>query len=105
MTKLMELFASSELARYRWTVGWRVFLASVGGFLIANLSVPVLAVFSDEQRALTTYSATMLSFVIWLLVIMTVFSLAKTWHATLIVLGAMLLMTFVVLMQQGGAAL
>lgn len=105
MSKLLQFFAATELARYRWTVGWRVFLASVGGFLIANLSVPVLAVFSDEQRALTTYSATMLSFVIWLLVIMTVFSLAKTWRATLMVLGAVLLMTFVVLMQQGGAAL
>jgi Na+/melibiose symporter-like transporter len=105
MTKLLEIFASTELARYRWMVGWRAVLASVGGFLIANLSVAVLALFADEQRALTTYSATMLSFVIWLLVIMTVFSLAKTRHATLMVLGAMLLMSVVVVLDQAGAAL
>ena len=102
MSKLLQFFAATELARYRWTVGWRVFLASVGGFLIANLSVPVLALLADEQRALTTYSATLFSFVVWLAVIMLVFSLAKTLHATLLVLGALLLMSGVVLLAQGG---
>ena len=105
MSKLLQFFAATELARYRWTVGWRVFLASVGGFLIANLSVPMLALFADEQRALTTYSATLFSFVVWLLVIMTVFSLSKTLHATLLVLGALLLMSVVVLLEQGGLLL
>jgi len=102
MSKLLQFFAATELARYRWTVGWRVFLASVGGFLIANLSVPVLVLFADEQRALTTYSATLFSFVVWLAVIMLVFSLSKTLHATLLVLGALLLMSGVVLLAQGG---
>ncbi|MBU0913236.1 MAG: hypothetical protein KKF22_11915 [Gammaproteobacteria bacterium] len=105
MSKLLQLVAATELARYRWTVGWRALLASVGGFLIANLSVPMLVLFADEQRALTTYSATLFSFVVWLLVIMTVFSMSKTLHATLLVLGALLLMSAVVLLEQGGLLL
>lgn len=105
MTKLLQFFAATELARYRWAVGWRALLASVGGFLIANLSVAVLAMFADEQRALTTYSVMLCSFVVWLLVIMTVFSLTKTIHATWLVLGTLLLLTVEVLIHQGGLSL
>ncbi|WP_127026134.1 hypothetical protein [Rheinheimera mangrovi] len=103
MNKLLQTFAATELARYRWTVLWRVFLASAGGFLIANLTAPVLASLADEQRALLTHGATVFSFLVWLTVIMAVFSLSKTRHATLLVLGAVLLMSAVVLLASGGS--
>lgn len=82
---------SRNEAAFRWAVAWRVVLAVAGGFLIASLSVPLLAL-PFAETALATYSAMLASFVVWLLVIMTVFHQATTLKATGLVGGLLLLM-------------
>ncbi|MCH4248675.1 MAG: hypothetical protein LKF82_12750 [Acinetobacter populi] len=64
----------SELQIYRCTVFARCLLAIFAGFAIANLTVPLVAFFSFGQLAMATYSGLLLSFVIWLLYILYVFS-------------------------------
>lgn len=83
--KTLGLHTLSDDARYRWMVFSRVLAATVGGFLIANLSVPVLAGLFSGQGVLATYSAMLLSFVVWLIAIIWVFSAAtlkRVWTGT-----------------------
>lgn len=61
--------------RYRWMVFGRCFLAIFGGYLIASLSIPLITLLTPDNLALATYSALMLSFTVWLVVIIAVFSI------------------------------
>lgn len=87
----MKFFNLSDTAKYRWMVFGRCFLAIVGGFLIASFSVPLIAL-SSEQKALATYTGLIISFIMWLLIIIYVFSVKsaiKAWWAILIILIVM----------------
>ena len=72
--KSLGLFVLSHSMRYRWMVFCRALVAVVGGFVIAGLSVPLLALLLPGSAAMATYIAMMLSFVVWLLVIVWAFS-------------------------------
>ncbi|AOA58469.1 hypothetical protein [Acinetobacter larvae] len=65
---------------YRLQVLTRILLASIAGFIIANLSIPAIALFFPTQLAIATYSATLLSFIIWLVFIMSMFTIKKIRH-------------------------
>lgn len=83
--KILNLIAPSDSIRYRWMVFSRTLLAVVGGFIIANLSVPLIALSSGGNLALATYSAVLFSFTVWLLVVLWVFnadSAKKAWGWT-----------------------
>lgn len=89
---MMKQFNLSENSKYRWMVFSRCILAIVIGFLIANLSVPIIAFIFHGQKVLATYSGLMLSFIVWLLVIIYVFSVKTARKAWLVIGGVFLLM-------------
>lgn len=88
---MMKFFNLSDIVKYRWMVFGRCFLAAVGGFSIASFSVPLIAL-SSEQKALATYTGLIISFIMWLLIIIYVFSVKsaiKAWWFTLMILIVM----------------
>lgn len=88
---MMKFFNFSDIVKYRWMVFGRCFLAAVGGFLIASISVSLIAL-SSVQKALATYTGLIISFIMWLLIIIYVFSVKssiKAWWAILIILMVM----------------
>lgn len=87
---------SNDLTRYRWMIFIRCLLAAAGGFLIANLSVAVIGLLFDDSQALATYSAMLFSFMVWLLVVMLVFTLRSIRIAALSVCSTTVAMFLVV---------
>lgn len=81
-----------ENTKYRWMVFSRCFLAVIVGFLIANLSVPIIALIFYEQKALATYSGLMMSFAIWTLIILYIFSATTAKRAWLVVSSSFVIM-------------
>ncbi len=77
---------------YRWMVFIRCCLSIFGGYIIASLSVPLIALLFPEHLALATYSALMLSFTIWLAVIVIVFSIKELKSAVAYILISILFM-------------
>lgn len=69
-----KLFALTEAQRYRWMVLARCLLAVFAGFAIANLTVPVIGLAFSRSLALATFTGLLLSFVVWLVYIIYVFS-------------------------------
>jgi len=65
----------------------RILLASLGGFCIANLTVPVIGLMFPEQLALAVYAGLQLSFVVWLVFILAIFSIKNAFHAFCLTLG------------------
>lgn len=98
MTKQLNRQPASHLNRYRWQVFCRCCLAIVGGYLIANLSIPVITLLTPQRLALATYSALLLSFVLWLIAIMAIFSMKTLKKATLLTAGTLLFMTIAMLL-------
>lgn len=71
----------SDDTRYRLMVFSRCVAAIAGGYLLASLSVSVISFIFFHQQHLATYSGMMLSYVIWLLVILWVFSTSSAKRA------------------------
>lgn len=91
----MKPFNLSASAKYRWMVFSRCFLAVVIGFFIANLSVPLVALWFDDLKALATYSGLLLSFTLWLLVIIYVFSVKSAIKAWLVITGILIAISII----------
>ncbi|AYA02525.1 hypothetical protein BEN74_06405 [Acinetobacter sp. WCHAc010034] len=72
---------------YRFRVLLRILLASLGGFCIANLTVPVVGLMFPEQLALAVYAGLQLSFVVWLVFILVIFSIKSVFHGFCLTLG------------------
>lgn len=72
---------------YRFRVLLRILLASLGGFCIANLTVPVIGLMFPEQLALAVYAGLQLSFVVWLVFILAIFSIKSVFHGFCLTLG------------------
>jgi len=72
---------------YRFRVLLRILLASLGGFCIANLTVPVVGLMFQEQLALAVYAGLQLSFVVWLVFILAIFSIKSVFHGFCLTLG------------------
>jgi hypothetical protein len=47
---MMKFFNFSDIVKYRWMVFGRCFLAAVGGFLIASISVSLIALSSEQKH-------------------------------------------------------
>ncbi|MCY1162191.1 hypothetical protein D9M71_25360 [compost metagenome] len=71
----------NDQQRYRFMVLLRILLASLGGFCIANLTVPVVGLMFPEHLALAVYAGLQLSFVVWLVFILVIFSIKNAFHA------------------------
>lgn len=77
--KLENLNLNANLI-YRLQVFCRVVLASIVGFAIANLAAAAIGLIFSSQQAVATYSGMLLSFVLWLIFIIAIFTIKKTRH-------------------------
>lgn len=68
----------NDQQHYRFMVLLRILLASLGGFCIANLTVPVVGLMFPEQLAL---AGLQMSFIVWLVFILAIFSIKNALHA------------------------
>ena len=87
-------------SHYRWSVFCRCCLAILGGYLFASLSVALITLLTPEELALATYSAMMLSFTVWLVAIMVVFSINSLKKASIVSSTSLLLMLVAVELLQ-----
>lgn len=97
----MKKLNINDGARYRWAVFARVFIAVVGGFLLASLTVPLLAYLFPACLAMATYTGMILSFLVWLLAILWAFSTKTTQRAWLGICGSIVSMGITVLLLKG----
>ena len=80
---------SNAQQHYRLIVLIRILLAAFGGFAVANLSVAAIALLFPDELAIATYAGFLLSFVVWLVLILAIFSIKKTIHAVWLCIGAL----------------
>lgn len=73
MTNLLSR-AFSETARYRWAIASRVLAAFVGGYILSSLLLLLLALIWPLPQAEAIAASTMLSFILYLLIIIWAFS-------------------------------
>ena len=69
-------------SRYRWSIGSRVLAASVGGYAFVSLLAAAAALLLPMERFDAYLTATMSAFVVYAIVIMSVFrarSAARAW--------------------------
>jgi len=78
-----EKLNMNEMSKYRWMVFARIVLAVVAGFVIATLSVAVIAFMYPDSRAVATYTGLIFSFVVWLIYIIYIFSVKSLSKALL----------------------
>lgn len=71
-------FKLNAQQHYRFTVFIRILLASFGGFGIANLTVAMVGLFFPNQLAIATYTGFLISFIVWLVFILIIFSMQST---------------------------
>lgn len=81
LMKISGFRTLSDAARYRWAVLSRVLAATVGGFMIAGLSVPVITGLLPGPNELATYGAMLLSFTVWLIAVLWVFTASNATRA------------------------
>ena len=85
-----HIIKSNVQQHYRLIVLIRVLLAAFGGFCVANLSVAVVGLLFPDNLAVATYAGFLLSFIIWLVFILTIFSIKKTLNTVWLCGGALL---------------
>lgn len=103
MHALMRIVDSRKLsdgARYRWMVFSRILAAAMGGFLIANLSVPLVTALFPGRGILATYSGMLFSYVVWLIVILWVFSASSATRAWIGAAGTALALSVLALLSK-----
>lgn len=80
----LENLNLNENLLYRLQVLCRVVLASIVGFAIVNLAAAVIGLIFTSQQAVATYSGMLLSFMLWLIFIIAIFTIKKTRHTVLL---------------------
>lgn len=93
----LDFLTLSELQHYRMMVLIRIILAIFGGFLIASLTVACIGLMFPDQRALATYTGLLLSFVVWLSFIISIFTVKRTIFAiqlTFIIITVLSILTW-----------
>ncbi|OTG78438.1 hypothetical protein B9T33_14020 [Acinetobacter sp. ANC 5054] len=73
--------------QYRLVVFVRIFLAVFAGFLIANLTVATVGLLFPNQLAIATYTGFLLSFIVWLVFILAMFSMKTILNTVWLSLG------------------
>lgn len=68
-----------------FALGWRVLLALVGGFAIANLAAIAISQLPGDNKVDGIVAGMMWSFVVYTLVVISVFTVRTAWRATLLV--------------------
>ncbi len=76
----------NEEARYRWMVASRVLIAAVGGYALTSVATIFLALVWPLPKAQAVMAATMLSFALYAIVVIWVFSVGSAKRAWLGVL-------------------
>ncbi|MCG7534165.1 hypothetical protein [Pseudoalteromonas sp. OOF1S-7] len=66
-------------------LGWRVLLALVGGFVIANLAAIAISQLLVDNKVDGIVAGMMWSFVVYTFVIICVFAVRSAWRATILV--------------------
>ncbi|MFW2148016.1 hypothetical protein ACK2M2_07760 [Acinetobacter sp. TY1] len=85
-----HIIKSNVQQHYRFIVLIRVLLAAFGGFCVANLSVAVVGLLFPDNLAVATYAGFLLSFIVWLVFILAIFSIKKTLNTVWLCSGALL---------------
>lgn len=91
-------------ARYRWTVASRVAAAALGGYALSSAATVLMALLWPAPKAQAVLWATMLSFVIYTVVVIWAFttrSATRAWAGMLI--GTAVLAALAWLLKNGGA--
>lgn len=84
-----HIIKSNVQQHYRLIVLIRVLLAAFGGFCVANLSVAVVGLLFPDNLAVATYAGFLLSFIVWLVFILAIFSIKKTLNTVWLCSGAL----------------
>ena len=95
----------NDSARYRWAVASRVVAAFVGGYVLSSLLLLLLALVWPLPRAEAIGASTMVSFILYALIIIWAFSVKRLRTVWLGILSSSLLCGALVwwLMPGGGA--
>lgn len=72
---------------HRFIVFIRILLASLGGFAAANLTVAMVGLLFPNQLAIATYTGFLISFIVWLVFILAVFSIKSTLKTVCLSIG------------------
>ncbi|TCM67035.1 hypothetical protein EC844_11076 [Acinetobacter calcoaceticus] len=100
-----ELLQLSKQRQVQLLILSRIILAIVAGFLIASFSVALIAKLYPATRAVATYTGLLLSFLIWLIYIIYIFSTKRLGRGSIYTVGILLLLcAWVLLFKQGGGA-
>lgn len=89
-------FQLNAQQHYRFIVFIRILLASFVGFGVANLTVAMVGLLFPNQLAIATYTGFLISFIVWLLLILTVFSMKSTVKAVWLSIALLLSLTCIV---------
>ena len=84
-----------EETRYRWMVASRVFIAAIGGYALTSAATIFLAMVWPLPKAQAVMAATMVSFVLYAVVVIWVFSVASARRAWIGVIGATLVLSVI----------
>ncbi len=83
-------FKLNAQQHYRFMVLIRILLATFGGFGVANLTVAMVGLLFPNQLAVATYTGFLISFIVWLVLILTVFSMKSILKAFWLSIGLLL---------------
>lgn len=96
----MSRAANHLTLRYRLAIASRVLAAAVGGYVLTSLLVIVLALIWPIPQAQAVFAATMLSFLMYTVIIMWVFSVGQlrtVWLGMLAAIAIAGLLTWILL--------
>lgn len=93
-----------EETRYRWMVASRVFIAAIGGYALTSVATIFLAMIWPLPKAQAVMAASMLSFTLYAVVVIWVFSVASAKRAWIGVIVPLIILSLIDwLLLSGGA--
>ncbi|UUD62329.1 DUF3649 domain-containing protein [Pseudomonas seleniipraecipitans] len=96
---------NASMARYRWLVASRVLAAALGGYALTSALTVLLSLVWPLPKSQAVLSATMLSFTLYAVAVIWVFSVrsvTRAWLGMVIPTAVIALLCWV--LQSGGAA-
>jgi hypothetical protein len=93
-----------EETRYRWMVASRVFIAAIGGYALTSAATIFLALVWPLPKAQAVMASAMLSFTLYAVIVIWVFSIASVKRAWCWIIGATLVLSLIDWWMLSGAA-
>jgi hypothetical protein len=93
-----------EETRYRWMVASRVFIAAIGGYALTSAATIFLALVWPLPKAQAVMASGMLSFTLYAVIVIWVFSIASVKRAWCWIIGATLVLSLIDWWMLSGAA-